>query len=189
MENRSGDHASWERHALMSANQQQRFQHFEKRLNRSLQGFTLQSADVEHLDQNQQDLLLTLRFTSPRYGQVRGPLMLVRPRVLGDESFAIDRKPRKYAVLLGGASRITDTYEIEIPADYAVDDTPEPARLDVGFASYQSKIDVTGSKVRYWRELIVRDYQVAPEHIADLRKLEGLIGADENAAIVLKRTH
>lgn len=188
-EKRSGDHASWERHALMSASQQQRSQHFEKRLNRSLQGFTLQSADVQHLDQNQQDLSLTLRFTAPQYGQVRGPLMLVRPRVLGEESFAIDRKPRKYAVLLGGASRVTDTYEMEIPSDYAVDDTPEPARLDVGFASYQSKIDVTGSKVRYWRELIVRDYQVAPEHIADLRKLEALIGADENAAIVLKRTH
>jgi hypothetical protein len=41
--------------------------------------------------------------------------------------------------------------------------------------------------VRYWREYIVRDVSVSPEHLADLRKFEGMIGADEEAAVVLKR--
>jgi len=31
----------------------------------------------------------------------------------------------------------------------------------------------------------VRDLDVGPEHLADLRKFEGIIGADEVAAVVL----
>jgi hypothetical protein len=68
-----------------------------------------------------------------------------------------------------------------------VDDVPDPVKIDVGFATYQSKIEVTGSKLRYSREYVVHDLSVNPDHMADLRKLEGTIGADEAAAVVLKR--
>jgi hypothetical protein len=84
--------------------------------------------------------------------------------------------------------RETDTYEIEIPQDYKVDDVPDPVNIDVGFASYQSKVEVDGSKIRYWRQYVVRDLSVNADHIADWRKLQGVIGSDEASAVVLKRT-
>ena len=99
----------------------------------------------------------------------------------------MERKPRQYAFELNGASRETDSYEIEIPAGFVVDDLPDPVKVDVGFASYQSKIEARGTQVNYWRELIVRELKVEPEQIGELRKFEGMIGADENAAVVLKR--
>jgi hypothetical protein len=187
VENRSGDHARAVRHALIHANQQQRLQHFEHQLSRSLRGFTLQSTDIQQLDQSQKNLVLTFKFTTPQYGQVRGPLMLLRPRVLGEKGFDVERKLRHYPVELEGTSRQTDVYEIEIPQDYKVDDVPDPVKIDVGFASYQSKIEVTGSKLRYSREYVIHDLSVNPDHMADLRKLEGTIGDDEAAAVVLKR--
>jgi hypothetical protein len=98
----------------------------------------------------------------------------------------VEQKLRHYPFELGSASREVDTYEIEIPHDYTVDDIPDPVKIDFGFASYQSKVEVNGSKLRYWRELVVRDLQVPSERIADLRKFEGAIGADESAAVVLK---
>ena len=84
-----------------------------------------------------------------------------------------------------GASRETDIFEIEIPPGYKVDDIPDPVKIDMGFASYQSKSEVTGSKLRYSREYVVRDLHVSPERLADLRKFEGMIGSDEMAAVVL----
>jgi hypothetical protein len=69
-----------------------------------------------------------------------------------------------------------------------VDDVPDPVNIDVGFASYQSKVEVEGSKIRYWREYIVRDLSVKADHIEDWRKLQGVIGSDEAAAVVLKHT-
>src|SRR5437016_3835367 len=80
-----------------------------------------------------------------QYGQVRGPLMLVRPRVLDDKSAYVEHKPRHYAIELGAVARETDTYEIEIPKNYQVEDIPDPVKVDVGFASYQSKTEVNGS--------------------------------------------
>jgi hypothetical protein len=188
LEDSSGDLASAERWNLVSDTQQQRSQKLEHRLSRSLQAFTVESSDIQHLDQIQQDLIYKFKFTTPQYAQIRGPLMLVRPRVLGEKSAHVERerKPRQYPIELRRTSRETDTYEIEIPQEYKVDDIPDPVNIDVGFASYQSKVQVEGSKIRYWREYIVRDLSVDPDHIADWRKLQGVIGSDEAAAVVLK---
>ena len=185
VEKRTGDHALYERYALKEANQQQRLQRVERVLGHSLQGFTLTSLDIQELDARDKNLVLTYNFTAPNYLQVRGPLTLARPRILGEKTFALDQKPRHYAIEMHGASRETDIFEIEIPPGYKVDDIPDPVKIDMGFASYQSKSEVTGSKLRYSREYVVRDLHVSPERLADLRKFEGMIGSDEMAAVVL----
>jgi len=112
--------------------------------------------------------------------------MLVRPRVLGEKSFVVERKERHYPFVMGGVTQEADTYEIEIPKDYVVDDIPEPTSIDSGFASYESMVIVDGSKLRYQRKLIVRQIEVPADKVPDLRKFEGVVGADETAAVVLK---
>jgi transglutaminase-like putative cysteine protease len=184
----TGEHALQNRARLRPASEKERTEHFEHFLGRSLKGFTLQSSSIQQLDDIQKDLLLNLKFDAPGYAQIRGPLMLLRPRILGEKSIDLDhRKPRQYPVEFDGTSKETDVYEIELPSGYAVDDLPEPANVDVGFASYQSKIEVTGSKLRYWREYTRRNVDIGPERMADLRKFEGRIGADESASVVLKK--
>jgi transglutaminase-like putative cysteine protease len=185
IEKRTGDHALYERYALKERNQQERLQRVERVLGHSLQGFTLKSLDIQQLDARDKDLELTYNFDVPNYVQVRGPLTLARPRILGEKTFVLDQKPRHYAIEMQSASRETDVFEIEIPPGYKVDDIPDPVKIDMGFASYQSKSEVTGTKLRYSREYIVRDLHVAPERLADLRKFEGMIGSDEMSAVVL----
>jgi Domain of Unknown Function with PDB structure (DUF3857) len=186
-EDRSGDSAMHERERLHHTDQRERTNDFERWLGRSIQGFTLESMKIEQADQLMKDLLISYKFTTSQYGQSRGPLMLVRSRVLDDKSSYVERKPRHYPVELERTMRETDTYEIEIPKEYQVDDVPDPVNIDVGFASYQSKIEVEGSKLTYWREYVVRDLSVPPEKFADWARLQGVIGADEAAAVVLKR--
>jgi hypothetical protein len=60
-------------------------------------------------------------------------------------------------------------------------------KVDAGFASYQSKVEVAGSTLRYTREFVRRDVLIGPEHTEELRKFLGTIGADEAAVVVLKR--
>jgi len=184
----SGEHALHSRASLLHASEKERTEQFEHFLGRSLKGFTLQSSSIQELDDIQKDLLLNLKFAAPDYAQIRGPLMLVRTRVLGEKSFDLDRrKPRQHAIVFDGSSKETDVYEIELPTGYAVDELPEPAKIDVGFASYESKFEVTGTKLRYSREYMRRSAEIGPERIGDLRKFEGLIGADESASVVLKK--
>jgi len=52
---------------------------------------------------------------------------------------------------------------------------------------YQSKVEVIGSKLRYSREFVRRKVLIQPDRTEDLRELQGIIGADQVAAVVLKR--
>jgi hypothetical protein len=108
MEDNSGDHASTERWDLISDTQQQRSQKLDHRLSRSLQGFTVESSNLEHLNQIQEDLIYKFRVTTPQYAQIRGPLMLVRPRVLGEKTAQVEqgRKPRRYPIELRRTSHV-----------------------------------------------------------------------------------
>ena len=186
-EDRSGDSATYERARLHNSDQRKRTNDFERWLGSSLQGFTLESVNFQQTDQPGKDLLMDYKFSAPQYAQARGPLMLVRPRVLDEKSSYVENKPRLYPIELQDTTRQTDIYEIEIPKEYQVDDIPNPTNIDVGFASYQSKIEAEGNKLRYWREYVVRDLSVPPEKYADWVRLQGAIGADESASVVLKK--
>jgi len=187
LETRSGDHAFRERASLIHANQLQRTDEIEHRLTRSLKGFTLESVDFRHLDDTNTNLEIALKLTSPGYGQIRGPLMLLRPRVIGEKGLSLDRKPRHFPFSFEDTSRETDVFEFELPAEYTVDDLPDPVNVDMGFAAYHSKFEVDGKKLRYSREFIRREVLLQPQRVEELRKMQGIIGADENAAVVLKR--
>jgi hypothetical protein len=184
-ERRTGDHASRERYSLRGATQQQRQQHQERFLNRSLQGFTLQNLEVKELEERDKPLEIRCQISVPQYGNVQGPLTLLRPRIVGEKAFYIDNKPRRSAFELNGVSREVDTFEIEIPQGYKVDDVPSQVKIDAGFASYSSQTEVSGNKLKYSREYVVKSLSVPADRVTDLRAFEGKVGADEVAAVVL----
>jgi hypothetical protein len=187
IEDRNGDSATNERARLRESDQRERTRAFEHWLGRSVPGFSLESIDFQQTDQLEKDLVINYKFTTPQYGQQRGPLMLLRARVLDEKGATVEHKPRHYALELGRTTRQTDAYEIEIPEGYLIDDIPDPVRIDVGFASYHSKTEVDGSKLKYSREYVIRNVSVPPEKFSDWAKLQGVIGADESAAVILKR--
>jgi hypothetical protein len=74
-----------------------------------------------------------------------------------------------------------------LPSGYSVDDLPEEKSVGVGFATYRSKIEASGSTVRYSREYVVKEPYVGIEKLADLHKLENAIYDDESATAALKK--
>jgi hypothetical protein len=185
-EERSGDFASHERNLLHYSDQRERDRMISQTLGRSIQGFSLDNIQFQQTDQLQKSLLMSFRLSTPLYAQSRGPMMLVRPRVFNDESYPVEHKPRLYPIELRRTGKQIDIYEIELPPGYAVDDVPDPVKIDVGFATYQSKVESHGNKLRYWREYVVKDLSVPPDKYPDWVRLEGVIGADEAAVAVLK---
>ena len=187
-ETHRGDDAFRMRLILLHKNQQERVRYVEDELGDSLKGFALDNLTMDALEPSAKDLVVRFKVTVPQYAQLVGSLMLVRPRVLGVKSFDIDhRKPRLYPVMFHRVARQNDVFEIDLPPGYRVDDVPDPLKVNMGFAGYESKFDVADSKLRYSREYVVDGLSVPPDHFADLRKFEGSIGADENAVVILKR--
>ena len=54
----------------------------------------------------------------------------------------------------------TDSFDITIPEGYTVDDLPEAADADYGFASYHAKTVVEGSTIHYRRSYEIKQVSV-----------------------------
>ena len=116
-----------------------------------------------------------------------GPLLMVRPRVLGRLDLSIDHKRRSVPINLDETMQVNDEYSIELPEGYVVDELPDPVKIDLGFAAYQSAVDVKANMLHYTRTYTVREVTVPADRYADVQKLAGVIAADEDSSAVLKK--
>ncbi len=187
LEKRNGDSAWAWRAAMMQLNDLERTRYIERYFAYSLKGLSIKESKLDNINQLAQDLISHYKISVDNYAQTTGPLLLIRPRVIGSFFAHIDYKDRKYDVDLDSPLHATDSYEIQLPEGYVVDDMPNPVKVDVGFATYQSRCEATGSTVKYWREYILKDPVVPQAKLGDLHRLEDAIGGDEYSTIVLKK--
>jgi hypothetical protein len=186
---RLGQRASSERWRLRTVTTDtDRIKPIEELLANSLGSFHITHASVINLQQTDQPFGFNYSFESPNYAKNAGNLLLVRPRVIGNKGagFLETKEPRKFPVEFEGPARDTDTFEITIPAGYAVDDIPPPVDADYSFASYHAKTVVNGNVVDYSRTFEVRELSVPVDKAEDLRKFYRTIASDERNTVVLK---
>jgi hypothetical protein len=82
----------------------------------------------------------------------------------------------------------TDSFDIQLPDGYTVDELPDPVKDDVGFASYQSSTVLNGRTIHYTRTFTVRQVELPADKYAELQHFMSVIAADEDSRVVLKRT-
>jgi len=127
------------------------------------------------------------KVTARQYSHQAGPLLLVRPRVVGSYAQPFDDKPRTYPIDLNATGRWHDSFDIALPSGYVVDETPDPVDVDLDFASYHSSVSAKDNTLHYEREYVVRQVELSPDKAASFRQLESAILADEKGAAVLKK--
>ncbi|HEU4634952.1 MAG TPA: DUF3857 and transglutaminase domain-containing protein [Edaphobacter sp.] len=149
--------------------------------------FKVSNVKVENVEALNKDLITTFSIDVQRYATAMGTLLTVRPRVLGQEAPSVDHEERRIPIDLGEAMQAHDEYEIELPQGYTVDELPEPVKTDLGFASYESSTQLKGNVLRYSRTMTIREVTLPADKYADLQKLSGLIGNDEQGLAVLKK--
>ena len=187
-ETRTGEHAWASREELLHPVGGDRDHALERFLGTFLTGFSLEKSEAENLNQNEQNLILKYRFSARSYARSAGPLLLVRPRVLGAKDFRWETdKPRKFPIEFTAASHETDVFEIELPPGFSVDEIPDPVKVDVGFAEYESKTEVQGQILRYTRDYPLRKLQVPTTQETELKRLYSTIYSDERNSAVLKK--
>jgi len=80
-----------------------------------------------------------------------------------------------------------DDFTIQLPEGYAVDEMPDPVKLDLGFASYESSSQLDGNSLHYSRTYTVRQVSLPADRYGDVQKLAAAIDADEQNHAVLKK--
>ena len=162
----------------------------ERMLGNWLGNFQLESVDAENLDNIEKDLIIRYKFSADHYAKNAGPLLLVRPRVLGEKLGALDAtKPRHYAYAFDAPTLQTDLFEFNLPEGYKVDELPDPAKASFGFGEYSSKIEDSGKVLKYSREYKIKATSIPAETIGDLNKFFHQINQDERNMAVLKKAN
>jgi len=175
------------REFLKYTDEKQRREYWEKSVAVSLPGVTLDAFEFTQPSALDKPIEFHYKVTARQYSHQAGPLLLVRPRVIGSEAISFDDKPRIYAIDLGATGRWRSSFDINIPPGYVVDETPDPVALDLDFASYHSSVSAKGNLLHYEREYVVRQVEIPPARAAAFRHLESVIVADEKNAAILKK--
>jgi hypothetical protein len=172
---------------LKHTDEKERREYWEKSVAASLPGVTLDSFDVTEPSALDKPIEFHYKVTARQYSHQAGPLLLVRPRVVGSFAHPFDDKPRIYPIDFYATGHWRDSFDISIPPGYVVDETPDPVSLDLDFASYHSSVSAKGNLLHYEREYIVRQVEIPPAKAAAFRQLENTILSDEKNAAVLKK--
>ena len=186
---RNGDKAWAARSRMRHATKDEdRIRPIENILSDSLTSFQITKASVQNLNITDQPFGFIYSFMAPNYAKNTGGLLLVRPRVLGVKALGLasSKRPREYSFELSGVGLDTDSFDIAIPAGYAVDDLPEPADADYGFASYHAKTVVDGGIIHYSRSYEVKQVSVPVDQADKVKRFYQVVAGDERNMVVLK---
>jgi len=191
----SGVDAARERGLLKEADAKEVRDRLEEGLSSDLPSLDFKGYEFHKTDALDEPVTLDLHMSDQSYAHAAGPLLLLRPRVVGSDAFAVpevmENKARKYPIEIGhpgdhpGDWR--DSFDITLPSGYVVDETPDPVDVDTDFASYHSATTAKGNVLHYERDYVVRQVEIPPEKAAEFRKLESAILFDEKGAAVLKK--
>jgi len=186
-EKRFGDLSENRRELYTTGDAKEQTQYLDRVLGQDFTSFTVSDFKVQNAEALNKDLTTSYSLTADRFGKSMGPLLMVRPRVLGSEGLRTDNKRRHVPINLSETMQEQDDYTIELPAGYAIDEIPDPVKLDLGFASYESSSSVKDNVLHYTRTYTVREVTLPADKYPDVQKLAGVIAADEQSNAVLKK--
>lgn len=183
----SGPNGADLRWILKHTDDKERREYWETHIAHDLPGVVLNTFQFVQSPALNKPLEFHYKVTAGQYAHSAGPLLLVRPRVLGSFAMPFDDKKRTLPIDLNATGHWHDSYDITLPQGFVVDETPDPIDLDVEFASYKSSITAKENKLHYERDFVVRQVQIPADKAEAFRKLESTILMDEKGTAVLKR--
>ena len=184
---RFGDLAEQRRHVFSSEGEKKQKEYMNRIMGSDFSGASLTDLKVDNVGALNKDLTTTFDLQATHFASTTGPLLMVRPRVLGSYGLDVDRKVRHVAIDLEATMQGTDEYDIELPEGYVVDELPDPVKADFGFASYVSSSEMHGRTLHYSRTYTVKQVTVPAAKYGEVQKLASVIAADEDSRAVLKR--
>ncbi|HEX4595800.1 MAG TPA: DUF3857 domain-containing protein [Bryobacteraceae bacterium] len=144
------------------------------------------TSGIEVVDGNG-EFVLKGKFVSERYAQRPQPRMLIfRSAPLRHGELMLTAKTRKYPVVLD-ADAIEETVRISLPADFKVDELPEPMHLASPFGKFDATWAADGGAFVFQRKLEMQAQSVPVNQYEELKRfLDTVMGSAEAPVVLVK---
>lgn len=131
---------------------------------------------------------LNVQFSANSYGQLmQGRLLVFKPAVVSRrENLSLTAAQRKHPVVLN-ANAYSETVKVQLPAGFAVDEVPDPVKLETAFGSYTTSYEVVNGELVFKRQLSQKATTIPAAQYDAVRKFYESIRAAENAPVVLAK--
>lgn len=184
---RNGPAAVELRELLLNTPDKQRQRVLQSLLADLLDGAVLTKASVTGLHEFTGSLGIEYGLIARGFAQPTSDLLLFRACALGRKSSnLLEGKPRNQAVVFQNTTSESDIFDISFPAQYALDELPQPVKYEYPFASYKSELHVADHVLHYTRTYELRDVRVPAERLGDLQIFFRQIANDERGYTILK---
>jgi hypothetical protein len=131
---------------------------------------------------------LDVDFTAAFYAQsMQDRLLVFKPAIVSRrESLFLTEPKRNHAVVLDARS-FNETVSVKLPAGFAVDELPDPIKLDTPFGSYKTSYEVKDGELLFTRVLAQRAGTIPVDQYPAVRNFFERIRAADQAPVVLAR--
>ena len=182
-----GQSAVNERRAFRSSSRTEYTRKIEGWITRGATGARI--SKVEPLDNGADDsFALDVEFEAPDYGQLmQGRLLIFKPAVVSRrESLFLTEASRRHPVILESHA-YDETVRVKLPAEFEVDELPDPLKLETPFGTYATTYEVQDDQLIFTRRLVLRAATVPAEEYAKVRGFFERIRAAEQSPVVLAK--
>jgi len=187
-ESRQGFFAEGPREELMAMTPLERGRYMESHVRNMQAEMELKSADVFGVTEVDDDIMLRYRVTAARFGQVSGPVMLLRTGVFPTmSSFTLEDKNRRQPLELTATSVVGDSVQFNLPDGYEVEELPPPLELKYPFGLYQRKVEMSKQTLTVSRTRTILQPVINVEQLDAARDFFRQIADDERSVIVLRK--
>jgi Transglutaminase-like superfamily len=131
---------------------------------------------------------LNVEFTAAGYGQLMQDRLLVFKPAIVSRSGGISSSDEKRTqpVVLKSRS-YQETVRVKLPADFEVDELPDPLKLESAFGSYNATFEVVDGQLVFKRSLIQKAATIPVEQYRAVKNFYGQILGLEQSPVVLVR--
>ena len=110
----------------------------------------------------------------------------VRSAPLRHGDLLLTSKTRKYPIVVS-ADAIQETVHISLPAEFKVDELPEPLHLASPFGKYDATWAAEGGALLFERKLEVQAQSVPVDQYQELKRfLDSVMGSAESPVVLVK---
>ena len=158
---------------------------FERGLSNLLGGLTIERIQpADRFDEGQ--LQLSLDLAVIQFGQtMQGRLLIVTPGNLAlPVEYALPARPRRLPIQIFARAH-TDSVTLTVPAQFKVDEIPDPVKIDSPYGSYRAQWKVEGAKILFEQSTEIEDTLAPASEYAKMREFFDKISSGQHSPVVL----